>query len=189
MADETLSQTGSPSPVLEKATPAPLPPVLAGVAEVFAPLDPRVVKLWRLRQGIFAAVVGGGLLFPLFIVGFTTGHWWWPWLGWLAVVGLLLWRLWWHPPRKYQSWGYRLDDKVLEIKEGIWFRSLTLLPLSRLQHVDLTAGPLERGLGLASLLFHTAGTHNALLVLPGLEAGVAKELRDRLVTIGGDDGV
>jgi uncharacterized protein len=158
-------------------------------SEDFQSLDPRVVKLWRLRQAIFAAVASGALLFPLTIHGFVAGHWLGSVLGWLLIVGLLGWRVWWYPPRAYHGWGYRLDEKVLEIKEGIWFRTLTLLPLSRLQHVDLNAGPVERGLGLASLVFHTAGTHNAVIVLPGIEANRAKELRDHLIAIGGDDAV
>jgi hypothetical protein len=148
-----------------------------------------VVKLWRLRQAIFAAVFGGILLFPLFGVGFGAGQWLPALLGWLVIVGLLVFRVCWHPRRAYRGWGYRLDERVLEIKEGIWFRTLTLLPLSRLQHVDLNAGPVERGLGLASLVFHTAGTHNAIIVLPGLEADRARELRDHLIAIGGDDAV
>ena len=84
----------------------------------------------------------------------------------------------------------RIDGKVLETKHGIWFRIHQLLPLSRLQHVDLHSGPVERSFGLASLLLHTAGTQHASIVVPGLDAREAGRLRDELVAmIGGDDGV
>jgi membrane protein YdbS with pleckstrin-like domain len=43
--------------------------------------------------------------------------------------------------------------------------------------------------GLASLVLHTAGTHSANILIPGLDAGEAVRLRDRLVEIGGDDAV
>ena len=49
--------------------------------------------------------------------------------------------------------------------------------------------PLERAHGLASLILHTAGTHEATLVIPGLDADEAARLRDRLVAAGGDDAV
>ena len=89
-----------------------------------------------------------------------------------------------YPRRAYHEWGYRIDDRVLELRHGVWFKVIELLPLSRLQHVDLHRGPLERWLGLASLILYTAGTHNASLTIPGLPAAQALLLRDRLVEIG-----
>jgi len=109
--------------------------------------------------------------------------------GWLLLTALIGFWIVWYPPRRYASWGYRLDQRVLEIRSGVWFRVVQLLPLNRLQHVDLRRGPLERAHGLASLVFHTAGTHQATLELPGLDADVAAGLRDRLVLTGGDDAV
>jgi membrane protein YdbS with pleckstrin-like domain len=89
----------------------------------------------------------------------------------------------------YRAWGYRLDGKVLETRHGVLFRTMQLLPLARLQHVDLHNGPIERSLGLASLMLHTAGTHEATIVIPGLDTNEAVRLRDHLVVVGGDDGV
>jgi len=190
MADEAMpAAEPSELPATVEARGQTLAPGLDAGPEEFQSLDPRVVRLWRLHQLIFAAVFGGVLLVPLFMLGVRSGRWLWPFLGWLAIMGLLGIRVCWHPRRAYRAWGYRLDEKVLEIKQGIWFRTLTLLPLSRLQHVDLDAGPIERGLGLASLVLHTAGTQNAIIVLPGLEASRARQLRDHLVAVGGDGAV
>jgi len=190
MPDAPTAPGGEPD-TRGEAAPEPVPPVGSSqpAPEVFQTLDARVIRLWRLRQSLFAVVVSGLLLMPGLGIGWGTGQWLGAGAGWILLAGLLGFRVWWHPPRAYRGWGYRLDERVLEIKEGIWFRSLTLLPLSRIQHVDLDAGPLERGLGLASLIFHTAGTHNAIIVLPGLDAGHARHLRDRLIAIGGDDAV
>lgn len=190
MADEAMPGAEAPelSATVEAQDQTRTSMIEAG-PEGFESLDSRVVRLWRLHQLIFAAVFGGVLLVPVFMLGVGSGRWLWPLLGWLGIIGLLGIRVCWHPRRAYRAWGYRLDEKVLEIRQGIWFRSLTLLPLSRLQHVDLDAGPIERGLGLASLVFHTAGTQNAIIVLPGLEASRARQLRDHLVAVGGDDAV
>jgi len=160
------------------------PPVL------YNPLDPRVVKLWKLHSLITSAVLLGVTGVGVVILGLgQVAPWKWLIAGWVALAGLRAYFLFWRQQRLYRAWGYRLDGKVLETRHGIWFRQLQLLPLPRLQHVDLHSGPIERSLGLASLLLHTAGTHEATIVIPGLDANEAVRLRDHLVVVGGDDGV
>jgi len=175
--------------------PHPLPaPGVPGASEPpgaeLVSLDPRVVGYWRVSS-VISSVVLLGLAF--FIGGsivinapealpIAVGIW--------SLLFLFrLWMLWWHPSRAYRAWGYRVDDRVMEIRQGIWFRSITLLPLSRLQHVDLNRGPIERSFGLATLVLFTAGTQHASIPLPGLDAERAAALRDRLVAAGGDDAV
>jgi membrane protein YdbS with pleckstrin-like domain len=160
------------------------PPVL------YNPLDPRVVKLWRIHSLITSGVLLGVTGIAVVILGLgQVLPWEWMFAGWVALAALRVYFLFWHQQRLYRAWGYRLDGKVLETRHGIWFRQLQLLPLPRLQHVDLHSGPIERSLGLASLLLHTAGTHEATIVIPGLDANEAVRLRDHLVVVGGDDGV
>lgn len=157
---------------------------------VFQRLDPRVIRLWRLSDAIGLGI----LVMALLVVGIilaaqVEGSIVWVAIAWLAVVSLSVIMTLWHAPRAYAAWGYRIDDRVLEIRSGIWFRVLRLLPLSRLQHVDLHRGPLERACGLASLVLHTAGTHEATLMIPGLDSEEAVRLRDQLLAAGGDDAV
>src|SRR5262249_25508407 len=134
------------APLGSDAPPGP------AVTPDFQPLDPRVVQLWRVRQLITSAVLLGIALVAVVFVGFATGGWPWLWSGWATLAVLRVVLFFWYPVRAYRGWGYRLDGKVLETREGIWFRSLILLPLSRLQHVDLHSGPIQRSFGLASLL-------------------------------------
>ncbi len=153
-------------------------------------LDRRVVALWRVTRFIVL-----GVLMLALLVGAAVVAWNLPplrvWLvtAWVIVsaAGAVL--AWWFPGRAYRAWGYRIDDQVLETHSGVVFRVTRLLPLPRLQHVDLQRGPLERAFGLASLVLHTAGTHEATIVIPGLDADEAVRLRDHLVRLGGDDGV
>jgi membrane protein YdbS with pleckstrin-like domain len=162
----------------------------AGEQMVYQTLDARVIKLWRVSQAIRSAVWLGILLVVGLMLAFGE-VWRFPTFGLVFLLALLL-RLTlflWYPVRAYRAWGYRLDGKVLETRHGIWFHTIELLPLSRLQHVDLTSGPIERSFGLATLAFHTAGTHQAMVIIPGLDATEAARLRDQLVAIGGDDGV
>lgn len=163
---------------------APAPPTL----EAFQPLDPRAIKLWRVAAQIAVAV----FMLPS-LIGALVSSYFQPRVavlmiaGWGFLTSLWLWHSLWHPPRRYESWGYRLDDRVLETRSGRLFQTTRLLPLNRLQHVDLQQGPLERYFGLARLELHTAGTENASITIPGLAHEEAVRLRDHLVALGGTD--
>jgi membrane protein YdbS with pleckstrin-like domain len=52
----------------------------------------------------------------------------------------------------------------------------TLVPLVRVQHLDIARGPLDKAFGTATLVVHTAGTHNSIVKLPGLSPERAGEL-------------
>ena len=167
--------------------------VIEGVSQSvqeFRQLDPRVVKLWLVTDLIGYGVLLFVLLLSLSIWGVMRPKFFWPMLvGWFVVAVVCLLYSFWRPPRAYRAWRYRIDDKVLETKSGIIFHRTRLLPLSRLQHVDLERGPLERLYGLSSLILHTAGTHSANIAIPGLDAEEAVRLRNRLIEVGGDDAV
>lgn len=156
----------------------------------FQPLDPRVVKLW-----VVTDLIGYGIFLLILLISLSVWIYVQPRLflwfiaGWFLLAALCVWYSVWRPPRAYRAWGYRIDAKVLESRSGIIFQHTRLLPLSRLQHVDLERGPFERMYGLASLVLHTAGTHSASIRIPGLDAQYAVRLRDHLVEIGGDDAV
>ena len=59
-------------------------------------------------------------------------------------------------------------------------REHTIVPLSRVQHIDVSQGPIERSAGVATLSLHTAGTENSLVVLPGISRQRAEEIRDAI---------
>ncbi len=84
------------------------------------------------------------------------------------------------PLRGYRALGYALDDDELWIARGVWTRSVTLVPLDRVQHIDVSQGPLERAFGVSRLVLHTAGTQNSLVVLPGLARETAEGIRDEI---------
>lgn len=166
------------------------PPVTASPPEVFQPLDRRVIRLWRINTSITFAVLFVIASGAVTIVTLALSN-----LGFLLpyMIGILLvliiFYVVWYPARAYRAWGYRMDGKVIEARRGVIFHSRHLLPLNRLQHVDIHRGPIERAHGLSSLLLHTAGSQAATLVIPGLDEKEAQRLRDYLVEIGGDDAV
>lgn len=86
-------------------------------------------------------------------------------------------------PRSLRSWGYaeRADD--LLVRHGLLFRRLSIVPYGRMQFVDVTAGPIERLLGLATVQLHTAAAATDAKI-PGLPPDEAARLRDRLTALG-----
>ena len=96
----------------------------------------------------------------------------------LAVIALIAIVL--APQRAYRRLRYRLTDRLLQVVRGWLFHVDTVVPLVRVQHLDVVRGPLDKMFGTASLVVHTAGTHNSIVTLPGLSPGRAGEMRDRI---------
>lgn len=138
------------------------------------PVHPDHVKVLRIRASITALVLLAGVIAAEVLVPppVPPGVFAVPWLIFVAIV---VWRL---PMRRWSHKGYATDDNRLRVARGFLFRRDTVVPYGRVQHIDVTQGPLERLYGLAELVVHTAGSHNASVVLEGLKRERAEELRD-----------
>jgi membrane protein YdbS with pleckstrin-like domain len=85
--------------------------------------------------------------------------------------------------RRVRAWGYAARDDDLLVRRGVMFRRLSVIPYGRMQFIDVTAGPVERSFGLATIRMHTAAAASDARV-PGLAAAEAARLRDNLTTLG-----
>jgi uncharacterized protein len=153
------------------------------------PLDRRVVTVWRISLAI-------GLLLPTVVLGSvavgllgTTG---WVVLGVLLVVTGVL--VAWYPSARYARWRWRLTDIAVELDRGVVVRQAEALPYFRIQQIDVTRGPVDRLLGLASLQV-TSASASGSVTLPGIAGddapGVRRALLARAAVAvgGGDSGV
>lgn len=84
------------------------------------------------------------------------------------------------PGRRFRAWAYEREGDELRVARGIWTKVQTIVPLARVQHVDIAQGVLERRHGVCRLILHTAGTQNNVVVLPGLARETAEGLRDEV---------
>jgi membrane protein YdbS with pleckstrin-like domain len=148
-------------------------------------LDPRVIALDRLVGAIVGVIVSLGHLLAIVVVLLTNP---WPWwalltfaLSWFPVAALMVWLSVWWPAIQYRHCKYRLDQEGIEIWTGVVWRQAVMVPRSRVQHIDVSQGPLERSHGLATLSIHTAGTQFSKVDLRGLDHGVALAVRDALL--------
>ena len=96
------------------------------------------------------------------------------------VAGALLWRF---VGRRYGSWGYAEREDDLLVRRGVMFARLSIVPYGRMQFIDVSAGPLERAFGLATVRLHTAAAATDARI-PGLERKEAARLRDSLAELG-----
>lgn len=98
----------------------------------------------------------------------------------VLVVGLVSERF---LARRVASWGFAERNEDLMVRRGVMIRRQSVIPYGRMQYIDITAGPLERSLGLATLRMHTAAAASDARI-PGLDQAVAAKLRDQLASLG-----
>ena len=144
-------------------------------------LDDRAVTLWRLatlgRGAVFTGMaIAGELLVDLPIpTGVLSVA--------VAVLTLAAAGVW--PTLRYRAWGFALRSDDVYLRHGVLFRTTSIVPHARIQHVDTRHGPVDRWLGLASVVVFTAGHRGAVLSIPALAADEAEEIRDRLAAQSG----
>jgi membrane protein YdbS with pleckstrin-like domain len=141
-------------------------------------LEPGQVWVMRIHAIILAAVlavpaiVAETVIFPE--IGFPRG----------IVAGIVLLLITYlvlvSPGRHYRAWGYAMDPEDLRLQRGVWIETHTIVPLDRVQHIDLAQGPIERAFGVSRLIVHTAGTQFSRVTLPGLSRPNAERMRDEI---------
>ena len=143
----------------------------------FHPVSPR---FWLARQtelGLTAFV----LLILAVAAGIAIDRGW-------AVIPAAIVIVWfsvaWFVERgRYRAWGYAERDEDLIVTRGLLFKRISVVPYGRMQFIDVTAGPMDRLFGLATVQLHTAAAASDARI-PGLLLTDAQALRDRLATVG-----
>ncbi len=136
-------------------------------------LHPNVRIVWVLQVLVGAALLGGVLLgIDAYFLGVG------PWLLAVAVALAILGAA--HALARYSVWRFVVEDDGLYLERGVVTRVVTSVPFIRVQHVDTQRGPVQRLVGLASVVVYTAGSRGADVTIPGLAPERAEELREQL---------
>lgn len=145
-------------------------------------IDSNALQARRLEGWITAAVC----LAILAVLGGLTVRFAWPW--WIfivfASVGILysVLEVAVIPGIYYRAWRYRITEKEIELHHGILVRKRTLIPMSRIQHVDSKQGPILKQYGLSTVAFATAaGSHS----IPALSEAAAEQVRHQISDLAG----
>jgi membrane protein YdbS with pleckstrin-like domain len=77
--------------------------------------------------------------------------------------------------------GYALRQRDITYKSGLLFFHMTSVPFNRIQHSEVSQGPLGRLFDLATVNIYTAGGSSSDLSISGLEKEQAHKLREHIV--------
>ena len=162
-----------------ESPPASPPDALHPDVVTWRPVSRDLVKVELIDSGIWFL-----FLAAVMVLGrVTVGHWIFV-AGLVVVVALAVWRA-AVTVRAVKAWGYAERDTDLLVRHGLLIRRLSIVPYARMQFVDVTAGPLERSFGLATVQLHTAAAASDARI-PGLKPEEAARLRDSLTALGED---
>lgn len=161
--------------------------------DTFRTLDPRAIGLERLEGWIATGCVSTGALFAIlvFVIASDAPVWVTPLLSvlWLLLTLGLIWHTLRWPELAFRHTSYKIDTLGIEIRRGVIWRTVVNIPRSRVQHIDVSQGPIERRFGLGTLAIYTAGTAHSMVGLQGLEHSTALAVRDHLLPERADDAV
>lgn len=144
------------------------------MAQLSKRISERAVSVWRIyaliRFTIFLLVY---IIVCFLLMKFDGPKWFVFLLAVLFLADLFLFVLLW-PRWRWQRWRYDVREQEIEIEHGVWIIKRTLIPMSRVQHVDLKQGPLLKKYKLASITIFTAATVHEI---PALDEQEAEKLR------------
>ncbi|MPZ16396.1 MAG: PH domain-containing protein [Luteitalea sp.] len=184
-AVETPAAHPVAAPVPQQASTEPAPHADAARSLGFPEgepqkLDARVIQVDHIANWITTGVLAlGGTI----TAAFATPRGWRliAIAGTLAIVGAL----WWWGRRwaylAYAHTSYTVTPGGCEIRRGVVWRQVINVPRSRIQHTDVTQGPLQRVFELATLVLYTAGTTHAQIGLSGVAFRPAMAIRQYLL--------
>ncbi|MDT8859946.1 PH domain-containing protein [Alkalihalobacillus sp. MEB130] len=143
-------------------------------------LSKKALPVWRLRaffESFFVALVPIG--YGVFVYFFELPLWilWILISGYMAYLVITVFII---PPIRWKKWRYDVLADEIDLQRGVFVVKRTLIPMSRVQHVDTEQGPLLRKYKLAAVSISTAATVHQI---PSLTMEVADELRDRIAEL------
>ncbi len=143
-------------------------------------IDDRAVIVWRIGGAFNALIpaIGAGLIVGLSVVDLVPGWLAWPAIAAAALIAVLAVVV--VPKVRWMRWRYEVSEDEVYLRHGLIIRKRTLIPMTRVQHVDTKAGPLLRVFGLSTVTVATAGGEHEI---PALSDEVADHLRDRIAVL------
>lgn len=144
-------------------------------------ISKKAVTVWRLSSlfsnGITLLVLG---LLYFFQKKFTWPNWIGTALLFIAILVLLqlLYKTFIFPVYMQRTWRYRIDAQFIQLKFGFIHVHHIVIPMNRIEYVNMNDGPLLRKYNLSTITIGTiASTHD----IPALNVQDAKNLRDQIV--------
>lgn len=144
------------------------------------PVSPLLIRA-RYLGHLVAYVIALVMIAGLIVLAVLVDQWW---IGLFAILPIVyLVQSLALMPRRVRAIGYLEGESELTVGSGLLFRTVTTVPMGRIQSVTLSEGPILRRYGLAELDIKTAAGLGGA-TLPGLPREEAQRLRARLMDRG-----
>ncbi len=143
---------------------------------VWHQISPRYAVSQLLQNGLLLGVIVVAALVLHFALDQT-----WVWIpaGVFALITVITMVI---LPRQARAIGYMLRSDDIVFRKGILWQRMIAVPYGRMQLVDITQGPVDRGFGISQLKMVTAAATTGVQI-PGLSQGAAEALRDTLIEV------
>lgn len=93
----------------------------------------------------------------------------------VALVGVLV-----VPALRVRRWRWEVRDEEVDLRHGAFTEVRTIVPMARVQHVDVRRSVLAQRAGTADLVIHTAAGRTTIPMLP---EAAAVDVRDRIADL------
>jgi len=145
----------------------------------FHPLAPAALKVRYMANAI---LWGTFFLMCLTILPPVFSSWWWLWMLIILVLGsTLVFFFRWLIRKRFEVEGFALRQRDVIHKYGYLWRGQTVVPFSRVQHVEITQGPIAKRFGLGTIRIFTAGGSSSDLNISGIEMEEAHRIKSFIV--------
>lgn len=169
------SDANAPSSAAHNA-PAAQPAMAWQGADAWQQLPKRAHRVFLYVALIIA--VPPSLVGSIILHEALAGYGGWVWVAVATLCAVSIGIALWAANKRYRHTFWKLDADGFAVRRGRLWQWETRVPTSRVQHLDLKRGPLERHHQLASLVLHTAGTRLSAVTISGLDDADAERLRD-----------
>ena len=139
-------------------------------------ISPKAIKVRNIKELVTSII---GIIFLLGLLFCTYQFHWWSWLKyvWIGSIVLtmigIIWTYVISSPIFYKTFRYGITDDFLYVKSGVWTISESVVPMAKIQSIELTQGLIMRKYGVSAVQISTMkGIH----AIPYVEENVANHL-------------
>ncbi len=137
----------------------------------------QAVQVWRISN-----TIGHGIaLIVLGILLYSSEHFnWYSWIqiALFVLIGLIglssIFSIFIEPVFLQKTWRYEIDEEFIQMKNGRWNESHTLIPMEKVEFVRTEQGPIMRKYGLYNLIIGTTTSSHTIPAIPEKQAKLLK---------------
>lgn len=140
-----------------------------------------IKSVWRktgLIRFLIMFLIGSIVSFLLFKLDNLKGVWIYILTGYFGILLFILLIYLIIVPIRYKYFRYEITDDDIIVQKGFFFRSITYVPINKIQHIETEQGPFLRQSNLMELVVHTAATTHKIA---GLSVEETLHLRAQII--------